>query len=1219
MATISELNIRLGLLTREFDRNLRKVERDLRASAGRLSQLGTDLTIAISAPLVAIGAAAIKNAGEIESLRLAMVSTFESAGRSASEAQAEVEALRKSALAPGLDFEQAVRGSIRLQGVGQSAEQARATLEAMANAIALTGGTSKELDGVTRQFAQIIAKGRVLQEDVTILAENMPRIADLMQRAFGTASVEAIRKAGVSGQEFVERITAVAQQLPKVEGGIKNALVNAAQAARISLARLGEEINKTFNVSATLDKFISVLDTLVNAFASLSDQSKKTIISVAGLLVAIGPITAIIGRLGGAMASAISFSGGLIRAYKALALTINAGLAPALLRVHALTSASIGVRVAKDFGAIGTAATAASGGVATLSKSVATMTAVTGAAKNVQFAKTALAPIAATAATATGGVTGLTGAVRIFSVAMKTAFAVGAIGLFVAAIVSAVDIFRAYNREATRTAAVQSSLSENTRLANESIAAEKVKVEQLAGVLKDNTATREQQARALKTLQAIAPDYFGKLDLEKSKVQDIDWALGRYTESLLKAAKAQAAFEQITEIEKQLNNIQDAAQPTLWQKATNAVLGYGNALNVAVLNVRSGAKNAEELRGRLVAQREALVDVIKANGGIADSINRMPDVVDKLPDTGAATKKVDLYKQALESIAAIVSKGDVLGSDIIAEQAREIENQIERLIEGGYRPYGKEVESLRAMLVKMRSDAQIGFFSPNATQTALLEIDKINAAISRVTEVEVPINVIAAGAAKSIGSIDKALRLLDAQQITVPFSAESALGGIGSVQSALDRLTAAEIEVPFSAAAALAGIGTVQDALKHLDAQQITVPFSAEAALDGVSSLQSALDRVTAVEITVPFSAAPALSEFGKIQQAAGQLTGLDIPILVSAKSALTEIVKVEQAIARATQVVQIEPLVSAPLTIAEIEKIERAGAGVDKIVFVDTDQAKAALAGIERIDAAIKQIKARTPVDLVNLPPGTGINLPQIPTIEIPTAVQPTGILAVTEAINDLRQATNNASVANDTYIGTFERIGQIMQAAQGPIGSFNEALKQSFDLAISQGSVLGAVVTTAADAMVKAAEEGASSFGQIASAAAGAAAKVVRSWIQQGVAAAVAKALSGLPFPANLAAGAIAGVAASALFNKAIKAIGIPALAEGGVAKKPTLALIGEYQGAASNPEIVAPEQKLRQIFRSEMGGGTPYILSTNISGSDLQIVLERAGVKTRRIRGF
>ena len=62
--------------------------------------------------------------------------------------------------------------------------------------------------------------------------------------------------------------------------------------------------------------------------------------------------------------------------------------------------------------------------------------------------------------------------------------------------------------------------------------------------------------------------------------------------------------------------------------------------------------------------------------------------------------------------------------------------------------------------------------------------------------------------------------------------------------------------------------------------------------------------------------------------------------------------------------------------------------------------------------------------------------------------------------------------------------------------------------------------------------------------------------------------------------------GVAAVVLSGGA--ALPALALAGGGVATKPTTALIGEYPGAQSNPEIVAPQSILRQTFRQELNGG-------------------------------
>jgi hypothetical protein len=65
----------------------------------------------------------------------------------------------------------------------------------------------------------------------------------------------------------------------------------------------------------------------------------------------------------------------------------------------------------------------------------------------------------------------------------------------------------------------------------------------------------------------------------------------------------------------------------------------------------------------------------------------------------------------------------------------------------------------------------------------------------------------------------------------------------------------------------------------------------------------------------------------------------------------------------------------------------------------------------------------------------------------------------------------------------------------------------------------------------------------------------------------------------------------------------------ANGGLVTGPTLGLIGEGAGTSmSNPEVVAPLDKLRSILDSSMGGGQ-FVASTRLQGSDLLLVVERA----------
>ena len=87
-------------------------------------------------------------------------------------------------------------------------------------------------------------------------------------------------------------------------------------------------------------------------------------------------------------------------------------------------------------------------------------------------------------------------------------------------------------------------------------------------------------------------------------------------------------------------------------------------------------------------------------------------------------------------------------------------------------------------------------------------------------------------------------------------------------------------------------------------------------------------------------------------------------------------------------------------------------------------------------------------------------------------------------------------------------------------------------------------------------------------------------------------------------LGAGVAAIAAASLVRSKLQKG---PAFADGGIVSGPTLGLVGEYPGASTNPEVIAPLDKLKNMIGGGMSEGG-YIAETRVSGRDLALVLSR-----------
>jgi hypothetical protein len=110
-----------------------------------------------------------------------------------------------------------------------------------------------------------------------------------------------------------------------------------------------------------------------------------------------------------------------------------------------------------------------------------------------------------------------------------------------------------------------------------------------------------------------------------------------------------------------------------------------------------------------------------------------------------------------------------------------------------------------------------------------------------------------------------------------------------------------------------------------------------------------------------------------------------------------------------------------------------------------------------------------------------------------------------------------------------------------------------------------------------------------------------------------AVQTALKSGNWVAALVGGIAAIAAGTALSITADKKLQVPALASGGLAYSPTLAVVGDNRGAASDPEVIAPLSKLRQYMGQpslELVGDVEF----RVDGDALRAVLNRANTRLK-----
>lgn len=184
------------------------------------------------------------------------------------------------------------------------------------------------------------------------------------------------------------------------------------------------------------------------------------------------------------------------------------------------------------------------------------------------------------------------------------------------------------------------------------------------------------------------------------------------------------------------------------------------------------------------------------------------------------------------------------------------------------------------------------------------------------------------------------------------------------------------------------------------------------------------------------------------------------------------------------------------------------------------------------------------------------------------------------------------------------------------------NEDVKNSFVAVEAQmmsfGNTMSSALLAAVDAFANLAMQGETDLKKLGAAALQAARQVISTNIKIGITGLVKNILSGPTGkalgPFALAVAGAAGAGASVLFNTLLNKVAAPALAQGGLATGPTMALVGDNRNARVDPEVIAPLSKLKSMMGDMGVGGS---LETRVSGNDLIILLNRSQKGLNRVQ--
>ncbi len=335
MGFFADLLIRIGGDAEDLKKSLSGARRDLQSWGRDLENIGRTMTAAITLPLVGVGAAAIKVAGELEQNSIA----FKTMLGSADAAQKHLNELKDFALKTPFQFNDLVTASKRMQALGFDAKAVIPALRNIGDAAAALGMGAEGIQRIVTALGQMKAKGTVQAEEMRQLAEAGIPAWQILAKTLNTDVAGAMKLVEKRAVDAAKAVPALLAGINEKFGGLMEAqsktfmgqLSNLKDALTFTLQDIGKTLLPIAKniMESVFQPMLEMLKNLAAGFAAMPQSMQTVIIAVGGLAAALGP-------LGWVLGGVVSGFGTLI----SLALKLPALLNPVTLGIAALGTAA---------------------------------------------------------------------------------------------------------------------------------------------------------------------------------------------------------------------------------------------------------------------------------------------------------------------------------------------------------------------------------------------------------------------------------------------------------------------------------------------------------------------------------------------------------------------------------------------------------------------------------------------------------------------------------------------------------------------------------------------------------------------------------------------------------------------------------------------------------------------------------------------------------------
>lgn len=304
-SVIRSLVVKVGADTKQFQSEMKNISKDLGKAGKKISQAGKNMTLGVTLPAAAAGAAAFKMAAEMEDAMGAADQIF---GKSAENMKGWAKGLESYyGIATGEAMEYGNMMGSMLQNIGgltedEAAKQSQTLIKLAGDLTAMYGGTTA--DAVHALTGALKGNNTMLDNYGMAVNDSMIKTKALEMGLYdGTGQMDLATKQAATLALIMEQSGAAQGQAARESEGASGSM----RALMTEVKNLGTTMGTVLLPMIT--PIISKIKEMVEKFGSLDEGTKKNIVTFVALAAVVGPITSGIGGLVSGVGSAVGMFG----------------------------------------------------------------------------------------------------------------------------------------------------------------------------------------------------------------------------------------------------------------------------------------------------------------------------------------------------------------------------------------------------------------------------------------------------------------------------------------------------------------------------------------------------------------------------------------------------------------------------------------------------------------------------------------------------------------------------------------------------------------------------------------------------------------------------------------------------------------------------------------------------------------------------------------------